>query len=346
MPERPAHAPAGSSNRVTATALLRYVVITPAHNEESHLARLAEAMIAQTHRPEQWVIVDDRSTDATRVIADAYAGAHDWITVVATPRDGAHTDGDRYYAPVVRAFNTGLAAVQPADIVVKLDADLYLPPHYFEWVARTFAAAPRAGIVGGTIMEHDGRAWRTDVVNPHHVRGAFKAYRWECLEEIGGLHAGRGWDGIDGHAARGRGWELYVLSELPVLHYRRRGGTHGWRRARWEEGRSAHHMGYRAPYLLLRAAYRAIRERPRLLGGMALAGGYFSAMARREAIVDDPIAVDAVRAHQSEVLRHLFRRAPSPRVPALPGGGPAAWTGMNDAPGAAETPQAEGDGAS
>ena len=61
--------------------LPRYAVITPVRDEESHLARTAEALLAQTHRPSVWVIVDDGSTDATAAIAEAASG-----TSVRAPR--------------------------------------------------------------------------------------------------------------------------------------------------------------------------------------------------------------------------------------------------------------------
>ena len=63
-------------------ALPTYAVVTPVRDETEHFARTAESIIAQTHRPQQWVIVDDGSTDGTREIAERYAAAHDWIDVV------------------------------------------------------------------------------------------------------------------------------------------------------------------------------------------------------------------------------------------------------------------------
>ena len=53
--------------------MTKYILITPARNEEINLARLIKSMVSQTHRPERWVIVDDGSTDRTAEIADYFA---------------------------------------------------------------------------------------------------------------------------------------------------------------------------------------------------------------------------------------------------------------------------------
>ncbi len=54
---------------------MKYVLISPARNEETFIGKTLESMIAQTRLPERWVIVDDGSTDRTGQIADDYAKA-------------------------------------------------------------------------------------------------------------------------------------------------------------------------------------------------------------------------------------------------------------------------------
>jgi biofilm PGA synthesis N-glycosyltransferase PgaC len=44
---------------------MKYVLITPAHNEEAFIQKTLASMVAQTVLPERWVIVDDGSTDCT-----------------------------------------------------------------------------------------------------------------------------------------------------------------------------------------------------------------------------------------------------------------------------------------
>ena len=43
----------------------RYIIITPAKNEEKHINLTIQSVISQTIRPIQWIIVDDNSNDRT-----------------------------------------------------------------------------------------------------------------------------------------------------------------------------------------------------------------------------------------------------------------------------------------
>lgn len=299
-----------------------YAVITPVRDEAEHFARTASSMAAQTHRPEQWVIVDDGSTDGTRAIAESFAAEHDWITVVSSSHDHDRARG----APIVRAFEKGRDLLDTVpDITVKLDGDLFLPSHYFEWVAKMFARSPTAGLVGGVVLVHDGSRWRPDGDATHHVNGVAKAYRTRCLDDIGGLRPAMGWDGIDEYSARARGWDVVVLSELSILHYHLRGSKQPWWRARWEEGRGNHYMGYSTTFLAIRALYRMAVERPPVLGGLALAAGFATARVTGAPQVDDAAAVAILRREQRQRLRRaLSGHAALPPV-APRGGGPAFW---------------------
>ena len=50
---------------------MKYVLITPAQNEEAFIQKTLQSMVAQTLRPARWIIVDDGSTDRTAEIATA-----------------------------------------------------------------------------------------------------------------------------------------------------------------------------------------------------------------------------------------------------------------------------------
>ena len=300
-------------------------MITPVRDEARHLGRLADSLAAQQLPPSRWVIVDDGSTDGTRELAGELAVRYDWVEAI----DSGHRHERARGEAIVRAFNRGLDQLDdPPTFVVKLDGDLYLPPHYFAWVAETFARDPQAGIVGGTVLVHDGERWTPDKVSRRTVHGVAKAYRSACLSDVGGLTPSMGWDGIDEYAARARGWRPRVLSELTILHFDRRGTKQPWWKARFEEGVGAHHMGYRADFLALRVAYRMAVEAPPVAGGVMLGLGFFWAVLRRLPQVDDP----AARALLREEQRHALRRIMLGRGPRTGGGigdGPAFWAGSS-----------------
>src|ERR1700739_3547026 len=56
---------------------LRYVLITPARNEEAFLENTILSVVAQTTTPLKWVIVSDGSTDRTDDIVKSYVRQHD-----------------------------------------------------------------------------------------------------------------------------------------------------------------------------------------------------------------------------------------------------------------------------
>ncbi len=203
--------------------LPRYVVITPARNEERYIEHTLRSMTAQTHTPKEWIVVDDGSTDRTAEIVARHSRRHPWITLVRHHPE--EEERKRTPSPVVAAFYAGFAALKTTswDFIVKLDADLTLPPDYFETVAREFIMYPRTGICGGYIVHEtgDGRLERERTAE-YHVRGAFKAYRRECFADIGGMPRRKSWDGVDQYVALYKGWKTRVLP-LEVVHHRRTG---------------------------------------------------------------------------------------------------------------------------
>jgi poly-beta-1,6-N-acetyl-D-glucosamine synthase len=299
-----------------------YALVSPVKDEAEHLPLTFASVLSQTYRPVRWVIVDDGSSDGTLQIAYSYSRAVPWISVVAASADseGERARGGR----VVRAFERGRAEIHERhEIVVKLDGDIELPPDYFARTAGVFAADARAGIVGGRVhVPGRGGRWVPERVGRHTVHGAIKAYRLSCLSDFGGLRASMGWDGIDEYGAKARGWKVIPLAELHVRHHAHRGSKQRWWRARLEEGRGARYMGYQPSFLLARACYRMLVERPPLLGGGALLAGWLAATVRKDPLVDDPEAVAALRAEQRSRLRRLARGAsvppdPSAALPAL-----------------------------
>lgn len=289
-----------------------YTIVMPARDEERFIATTLQSLMDQRHLPTEVIVVDDGSLDSTADIAASFAAAHDYISVLRRPRAGKRARG----APIVQAFNAGLAAsTRDTEFVVKLDSDLYLPPHYFEWVAATFAHDDRAGVVGGLSLIDDGARWQLDSVNVNTVPGPTKAYRRTCLSDIGGLQESMGWDGIDEYAARARGWTVRALSELTTLHYAQRGSKQSWRQSRWEEGRANHFMGYRPSFMVVRTAFRMLVERPVFLGGLVLGVSYLWHLLRRADRVPDSLAIRELRNDQARRMRAMIRLgAPPPLI--------------------------------
>lgn len=279
---------------------LTYALVTPARNEEDGLRRLAGCVLEQTVAPTTWVIADNGSTDATAAIAAELARSHPSITVVVVPGETMPTRG----GAVVRAFNAGLDALPSwPDVVVKLDADVSFDADHFERLLERFAADPTLGIASGLCLEKEQGRWRPRYSTRSHVRGAVRAYRGTCLEDVLPLEERMGWDGIDEIKAAVRGWRTATIQDIEFRHHRAL-GEREQATARWtRQGEMAHYMGYRPSYLVFRALYRSLREP----SALAMVWGYAAAAARRRPRYPDVSVRAWLRREQS--LRRLPRRA-------------------------------------
>ena len=96
-----------------------YVIITPSRNEEKHLPKTIESMVAQTIRPKKWIIVNDGSTDQSAEILDRAAKQYSWIQVLHRADRGFRKAG----GGVIEAFYDGFALLGADrwDYLVKLD---------------------------------------------------------------------------------------------------------------------------------------------------------------------------------------------------------------------------------
>ena len=128
---------------------INYVVITPVRDEEHHIEKTIHSMASQRLLPQEWIVVDDGSTDRTGAILDKYSKKYAWLRVFHRENRGYRKSG----GGVVEAFYYGLSKLTTSnwDYIIKLDGDLSFSPGYFERCFSHFKAEPRLGIGGGDI---------------------------------------------------------------------------------------------------------------------------------------------------------------------------------------------------
>jgi biofilm PGA synthesis N-glycosyltransferase PgaC len=278
----------------------RVAVVTPARDEETNLPRLIAAMTEQDLQPIRWTIVDTGSTDATLAVAFDAAQRHPWIDVVSLPAERRERG-----APIVRAIEVAADAhlPDPPELLVNVDADVSFEPHFLRALSLAFDADPSLGIASGTCYERHGEAWRERFVTGSSAWGATRAYRWDCLQSVRPLEPRLGWDGIDELRAHARGWSTRTLRDLPFHHPREEGA----REPRWNafaaQGSTAHFMGYRHSYLLLRALHHARRHPSAIAMYLAFVG---SAVTCRSRLADRDARAYLRR---QQTLRALGQRA-------------------------------------
>ena len=192
-----------------------YIVI-PAHNEEDSIALTLESLVNQTLLPKKVVVVNDNSIDNTQKIVETYTATYSWITLVNFHSSNEHLPGTK----IISAFNKGLETLdEDFDLICKFDADLVFPEHYLETLVAHFNDNPQLGMVAGLCYIEKNENWvLEDLTRKDHIRGAIKAYRKACFNDIGKLKLSMGWDTVDELLAKYYGWKIQTDETLKVKH--------------------------------------------------------------------------------------------------------------------------------
>src|SRR5690625_4197673 len=203
---------------------MRIYIVIPAYNEAKYIRATLESLIAQTFLPTKICVVDDNSTDATSEILKEFTSKYDFITSCKTDFENRHLPGSK----VVHAFQYGLNSLDDRyDVICKFDADLIFPENYLEMLVEAFTSNPKLGLVGGFCYIQKGQSWiLEDLTGTDHIRGALKAYRKECFQEIGGLIPAMGWDTIDEMLAFNLNGKLKSIPELKLKHLKPTGHSY------------------------------------------------------------------------------------------------------------------------
>ena len=164
---------------------MNYYIIIPSHNEEKFISLTLQSLVEQTVLPKKVVVVNDNSTDKTAAIVLAFAKDYPFISLVNKTSEAIHLPGSK----VIQAFQKGLETLdENYDFIVKADADLIFPSNYFETIIKHFESDTKIGMVGGfAYIKKNGEWILENLTDKDHIRGAFKAYRKACFEQIGGL---------------------------------------------------------------------------------------------------------------------------------------------------------------
>ncbi len=241
---------------------MKYYVIIPAYNEAAFISTMLQSLAQQTVLPAKAVVVNDNSTDDTAKIVESFCAKYQWLSLVNKSSDAAHMPGSK----VIQAFMAGYETIdENYDVIVKLDADLILPPDYFETVLNTFAKNEKTGMVGGFAYIKNNDEWVLEnLTDKDHIRGAFKAYRKECFLQIGKLKPAMGWDTVDELLAKFYGWDIITLDSLKVKHLKPTGASYT-KASRYKQGEAFYTLGYGFTITAIASAKLALRKKKPLL---------------------------------------------------------------------------------
>lgn len=284
-----------------------YVLVSAARNEASTLETTIRSVLNQSLLPREWIIVDNDSSDGTKAIVDAFAKQAGWIRYAYCPwRSGAG------YANKVRALQLGadFASVRESEFLGVLDADVELPPHYYQCVLDALLRHPDWGIAGGIVTDTDASA-ETSVSEISNVSGAVQVFRRACWESIGGLVPipEGGEDTIACVTARLCGFQTRVLPELVVRHLKARGASSGGQvRRMWMSGRRDAAMGVHPLYAWIKYL-AALGPSPWIVRGVLMLGGYCARSWFGGDLLVPRAVIQHLRNEQLELLRRQLRWA-------------------------------------
>lgn len=286
----------------------RYMIITPAFNEAKYLGKTIESVIRQTLPPARWVIVDDGSTDQTAQIILRYARSCPWISYLHREKDPTQT----YYASNVYALLAGYEAIRNSsfEYLAILDADIILCHSYYEELFKRFEMNQDMGIAAGGLLESVGGKLENLEFDRYSTPKAFQVFRRECYERIGGYFPCRngGEDTCAEILARMHGWKTWSFPDVKAIHQRPVGTGDGSKvlRARFRQGLADYCLSTHPVFMLAKCLSRCVKERPRVLSGLARLCGFLSGYLRAE---QRELSGDARRYVRREQITRLLARA-------------------------------------
>ena len=175
-------------------------VVVPNYNHAGYLPRALDALLAQSVRPREILVVDDASTDDSRAVIAGYARRHDLIRPVYVGRNGG----------VEATLNRG-AARAAGRYLFMTAADDYVLPGFFEKSFAVLDRYPAAGLcrandafrVGDGPVEPNPAGWgeRAGYLTPdevaarlrHTIPGHASIVRKDAFDRVGGMRPALRW---------------------------------------------------------------------------------------------------------------------------------------------------------
>jgi glycosyltransferase involved in cell wall biosynthesis len=290
---------------MTAKPVASLAIVSPVRDEARFVRKTLDAMLQQTVQPQEWLFVDDGSSDDTHSIIESYAERHPWIRVISREDRGFRHLG----SGVVAAFDYGRERLVNSnyEYIAKLDGDMSFTPRYLETMLARLASDPLLAAVSGKVFRPTGDTLVEEFMIDEMVAGQFKLYKRKVFDEIGGFTQTILWDGIDIHRCRMKGYRTLSFHDpdARLIHHRLMGSSDAnVYKGRMRLGRGIWFMGYHPLYAIASGLFR-MHERPYVIGGLTIIGGYLWAALRGDSQFEDKAFVRDLRQWQLQRLKAL-----------------------------------------
>ncbi len=303
---------------MTPRPVVPLAIISPVRDEAKYVRNTLDAMLSQTVQPQEWLFIDDGSTDDTQAIIAGYSTRHPWIRVITREDRGFRQLG----SGVIAAFNFGRERLANPDYryIAKLDGDMSFTPRYLEVMLARLESEPRLAAVSGKVFRPETDGLVEEFIIDEMVAGQFKLYKRDAFDDIGGFTQTILWDGIDIHRCRMKGYTTLSFHDpdARLIHHRLMGSSDSnVLKGRVRLGRGIWFMGYHPLYAIASGAFR-MGEKPYVIGGLIIIGSYLYAALRREPRFPDRAFIADLQRWQLMQLRSRWRSLLGLRSAGLP----------------------------
>lgn len=267
----------------------KYLLVTPAKNEEQNLPEVSKSVIGQKLKPALWIIVDDGSTDGTPFILEDLQAKCSWIQSIRLPPRSR--DITFHYSYVCKqGFDYALEYCRKNNIEFEyiglLDADTVLEENYFVKLLAEFEKDNSLGIVSGGIYYDTNGKLSLEVTTKNLPRGTGRIWKKECFLETGGYQVEPSPDSISNIKAFLRGWRIMQCVDVVQIQKRKTSAANGLWNGYLKNGWMAYYLGKNPFIALLNVLYFSVRSP--YYTGVAYCWGYFGSAIRREKKIQDP----------------------------------------------------------
>ena len=224
----------------------------PVFNEEKYIQKTLTALLQQTLKPTQIIVVDDGSTDASAEIASMFSD----IQLVRLPKEKK-----AMIERVPAVLNAGSRLLKEFDYLAMLDADTILEQGYYEKLVAKLQTNKKVGIACGKLAGRAQTGLMFGLIP--YVYGCNRLYTRECWLQINGgdvvMKPVPVWDFYHNIYAEMLGFSTKRYDDIQSWALR----PPGYRKA-FFNGYISYQVGYYGYFLLLRAARN---RKPSLLAG-------------------------------------------------------------------------------
>lgn len=281
----------------------KFILVTPAREEEEFLPKVIKSVTKSSIRPSLWVIIDDNSTDRTPEILQNATKKYLYIKKLRL-NNRSYRNFFNYSYVCKIGFNYAIKLSQENEIdweyIFLLDADTIVERIYFEGIIAKMQKDTKIGIASGGVhvLEND----KVIIIKRPKNRpsGTARIWRRDCFYETGGYSITQSPDSVSIIKANLKGWKTIRFLEPSAYQLRETFSAEGLWKGYIIRGESAYHL-YCHPLIVLARGLSYIIQ-PKFYLAIPFLIGYLESMIRKKPRIQDKEIID----YQKDILNEVL----------------------------------------